>query len=62
MSGSSYYSQNDLRLHFGLGKAEQVDAIELRWPSGLNESLRAVPANQLVVIQEAKGLVSSRAF
>ncbi len=62
MSGSSYYSQNDLRLHFGLGKADQVDAIELRWPSGLNESLRAVPANQLVVIQEAKGLVSSRAF
>jgi hypothetical protein len=62
MSGSSYYSQNDLRLHFGLGKADQVDAIELRWPSGLTESLRAVPANQLVVIQEAKGLVSSRAF
>jgi enediyne biosynthesis protein E4 len=62
MSGSSYYSQNDLRLHFGLGTAEQVDAIELRWPSGLKESLRAVAANQLVVIQEAKGIVSSRAF
>jgi hypothetical protein len=62
MSGSSYYSQNDLRLHFGLGKAEQADAIELAWPSGLKESLRAVAANQLVVIEEAKGLVSSRAF
>ena len=35
MSGSSYYSQNDLRLHFGLGRAATADAVEVAWPSGL---------------------------
>ena len=34
MSGSSYYSQNDLRLHFGLGTADQADRVEVSWPSG----------------------------
>ena len=33
-SGASYTSQNDLRVHFGLGKATQADRIEIRWPSG----------------------------
>src|SRR5262249_48558757 len=33
-SGSSYLSQNDMRLHFGLGKAAKVDEVEIRWPSG----------------------------
>ena len=40
MSGSSYLSQNDLRLHFGLGPAKQVDLIEVRWPLGLVESFK----------------------
>jgi hypothetical protein len=62
MSGSSYYSQNDLRLHFGLGDAAQADRVELTWPSGEKQTLQDLPANHLFVIQEAKGIISSRAF
>jgi enediyne biosynthesis protein E4 len=60
MSGSGYYSQNDLRLHFGLGRATSADAVEVAWPSGIKETLRDLPANQLFVIQETKGIISSR--
>ena len=62
MSGSSYYSQNDLRLHFGLGQAATADSVELAWPSGVKETFRDLPANHLFVIQETKGIVSSRRF
>jgi enediyne biosynthesis protein E4 len=62
MSGSSYYSQNDLRLHFGLGKATKVDAVEIAWPSGLKESFKNLPANHLLVVQEAKGIIDKRKF
>jgi hypothetical protein len=62
MSGSSYYSQNDLRLHFGLGRATAVDAVEVSWPSGLKESFTDLPADHLFVIQETKGIVSRRRF
>ena len=62
MSGSSYYSQNDLRLHFGLGTAEKADRVEVMWPSGLKESFADVKANQIVVVQETKGVVKSEAF
>lgn len=62
MSGSSYYSQNDLRLHFGLGRADKVDSVELIWPSGLKESFKDLAANQLFVIQEGKGIVDRRKF
>jgi hypothetical protein len=60
MSGSSYYSQNDLRLHFGLGRAAAADTVEIAWPSGVKETLRGIAANQLVVIQETKGIVDRR--
>jgi hypothetical protein len=62
MSGSSYYSQNDFRLHFGLGRASKADSVDLTWPSGLKESFRDLPANHLFVLQEAKGILSSRKF
>jgi enediyne biosynthesis protein E4 len=55
MSGSGYYSQNDLRLHFGLGGAKKVDLVEVRWPSDVRQELRDVAANQVLVIQERKG-------
>jgi hypothetical protein len=55
MSGSSYYSQNDLRLHFGLGRAAEADSVEISWPSGLKENYKKVVANQLLIAQEAKG-------
>ena len=57
MSGSSYISQNDLRLHFGLGPAKQADLVEVRWPSGLVESFKNVDANQLLVLREGQGIL-----
>jgi hypothetical protein len=62
MSGSSYYSQSDLRLHFGLGQAESAGVVEVSWPSGLKESFRELPAGHIFVIQEAKGVVERRPF
>ena len=62
MSGSSYYSHNDLRLHFGLGAAELVDKIEVAWPSGAKDSVENVKANQIVLIQEGRGVVKSEPF
>ena len=60
MSGSSYYSQSDLRLHFGLGRTAAADVVEVAWPSGLKETFSDLPANHLFVIQEAKGVVERR--
>jgi hypothetical protein len=57
MSGSSYVSQNDLRLHFGLGSAMVVDLVEVRWPLGLVESFKNVDANQMLVLQEGHGIL-----
>ncbi len=51
-SGSSYLSQNDIRLHFGLGKHRQIDRLEIRWPSGLQEHLEGVEANQTLMLVE----------
>ncbi|HMJ21488.1 MAG TPA: CRTAC1 family protein [Terriglobales bacterium] len=62
MSASGYYSQNDLRLHFGLGRATQADVVDLSWPSGLKESFRNLPANHLFVLQETKGILDTRKF
>jgi enediyne biosynthesis protein E4 len=62
MSGSSYYSQNDFRLHFGLGRASQVDRVEVSWPSGVKESFQNLPANHLFVLQETKGILERRKF
>lgn len=51
-SGGSFISQSDFRLHFGLGQATKVDALEIRWPSGAIQSLEDLPANQILTIQE----------
>ena len=62
MSGSSYYSQSDLRLHFGLGSADQADKVEVRWPSGETESFDAVKANRLIHVKEGQGTVREEEF
>lgn len=54
-SGGSWASQNDLRVHFGLGSVEEIDRLEIRWPSGLVETLRSVRTNQKVTIREGTG-------
>jgi hypothetical protein len=51
-SGGSYISQNDMRLHFGLGSATKADRIEVLWPGGSKEVVAGVKANQVVVIRE----------
>ncbi|MCX6611977.1 MAG: CRTAC1 family protein, partial [Acidobacteria bacterium] len=52
-SGGSYLSQSDLRLHFGLDKAESAD-LEIRWPNGKEQRVTGVKANQILRIVEAK--------
>ena len=59
-SGSSYYSQSDFRLHFGLARASAADRVEVAWPSGRKESFRDLPANHLFVLHEGKGVASRR--
>ncbi|MGB9434117.1 MAG: CRTAC1 family protein, partial [Candidatus Acidiferrum sp.] len=54
-SGGGYFSQNDLRVHFGVGKAQRIDILELRWPSGLVETLKDIQPNQLIYVKEGEG-------
>jgi len=61
-SGGSYLSQNDLRLHFGLEKRTRVDLIEVRWPSGVVDTVTGVGVNRIVTLKEGKGLVEQREF
>jgi hypothetical protein len=57
-SGGSVMSQSDLRLHFGLGKADTVDSIEVRWPTTQKvETFTGVGANQILTIREGSGIV-----
>jgi hypothetical protein len=51
-STTGYLSQNDPRIHFGLGKAEAVDSIEIKWPSGKTQVLGNIKANQILTIKE----------
>jgi hypothetical protein len=59
-SGGSVMSQSDLRLHFGLGRAESVDLIEVKWPTTQAiERFTGVKANQILTIREGSGIVST---
>src|SRR5713101_684408 len=59
-TGSSYASQSELPLTFGLGGATGVDGMKVRWPSGRVDSVGALKANQFVTIKEGVGVVGSR--
>jgi hypothetical protein len=61
-SGGGYFSQNDLRVHFGLGKAEKVDVLEIRWPSGQVDTLKDIKANQLIYVKEGAGITRTEQF
>ena len=54
--GGSYLSQNDLRLHFGLGSADKVESVRIRWPNGNVEPLRDVAGDFIYTIVEGKGI------
>ncbi|MGB7844468.1 MAG: CRTAC1 family protein [Candidatus Acidiferrum sp.] len=54
-SGSSYISQNDLRVHFGLGSHTKIDTVQVRWPSGLVEHLDNLPVDAIHTLKEGNG-------
>jgi hypothetical protein len=59
-TGSSYCSQSELPLTFGLGKAEKVASIEVVWPGGRKDTISDISANHSITIQEGKGVVSTQ--
>jgi hypothetical protein len=61
-SGGSFCSQNDLRLHFGLGRASEVGRMEVQWLSGSKDVLRGIRVNRLVTVQEGKGIIAQETF
>jgi hypothetical protein len=60
--GASYLSQNDLRLHFGLGTSAKIDRVEIRWPTGAVETLRDLAADKIYSILEGQGVKSAAAL
>jgi len=61
-SGSSYLSQSELVLTFGLGSLTKADAVEIQWPSGQVDKLANTPADQTITVQESKGIVGTRHY
>ena len=61
-SGASYMSQNDLRVHFGLSQATRADLVEIKWPSGTVDTLQNVEADQVIYVEEGKGVVKKQKF
>ncbi|HEX9203518.1 MAG TPA: ASPIC/UnbV domain-containing protein, partial [Vicinamibacteria bacterium] len=53
-SGSGYLSQDDMRLHFGLGAEKQADSLEVRWPDGSTTRMEDVQADRLVKIRQPR--------
>jgi len=54
-SGSSYISNSDMRVHFGLGTVGKVDWIEIRWPSGLSERFTDLGVDAIHTVKEGSG-------
>lgn len=59
MSGGSYLSQNDLRIHFGLGNYDHLDRAEVLWPDGKKETLADLAADRYYVVREGQGVVAA---
>ena len=57
-AGTGYLSQNDLRLHFGLGAATEADYLVVRWPDGVEERIDGIAGNRLITIQRGAGLIA----
>jgi hypothetical protein len=53
-SGGSYFSQNDPRLHFGLGPASKIDLLEIRWPDGKMETHRDLDVDRILKFEESR--------
>jgi hypothetical protein len=61
-SGSSYLSQSELPLAVGIGDAKVIQQVVVRWPSGERTIVRNIPANRMITIDEAKGVLSTTPF
>ena len=61
-AGASYLSQNDLRLHFGLGRGEKIERVEVRWSGGETEAVSGVAPGQIVTVTQGKGVTASVAY
>jgi len=61
-SGSSYLSQSELALTFGLGTQAKADEIEIQWPSGQIDKLSNIASGQTLTLEEAKGVVANRPY
>jgi len=61
-AGSSYLAQNDLRVHFGLGKAQKADRMEIHWPGGPVEVIENIEANHILTVRQGEGVVGSVRF
>jgi hypothetical protein len=61
-AGSSYLSQNDLRVHFGMGNATKADRLEIRWPSGVVDTIEGIEANQILTVREGSGVTGRQPF
>jgi len=60
--GSSYMSQNDLRLHFGLRQSKTIDSVEIAWPSGQKEVLSNLPTDFIYTVVEGQGVTEKAPF
>ena len=60
--GGSYLSQSDLRANFGLGKAARAETVEIRWPSGLQQTFRNVDADKFYLIEEGSDRIALQSF
>jgi hypothetical protein len=58
--GLSYCSSQDPRILFGLGPQARVDSLEILWPSGERQTLRDLPADRYVTVEEGKGMTPQR--
>jgi len=58
--GGSYLSQNDLRIHFGLGEAKVMETVTIRWPNGNTETLRNIGADAIYTITEGQGITGTQ--
>jgi len=61
-SGSSYLSQSELVLTFGLGQETKVSSVRIEWPSGKTDQLKDIAAGQTITVEESKGIVSAKPF
>ncbi len=59
-SGSSYISNNDMRVHFGLGATAKIDWVDVRWPSGLVEKFGNLAADKIHTLREGSGAAAEK--